>query len=64
MKNLMKKFRAGKLIKVMLLSVALTGAMSVFNAQAQTYANKCRFDGRGCVIDTMGCVCDVTPVVV
>ncbi len=35
MKNLMKSFRAGKAAKVMFLSLALTGAMSVLNAQAQ-----------------------------
>jgi hypothetical protein len=64
MKSLLKSFRAGQLAKVLFLSLALTGAMSVFNAQAQTWANKCRFEGRGCVIDQMGCVCDITPVVV
>jgi hypothetical protein len=62
MKNLMKKFRAGKLTKVVLLSVALTGAMSVFNSPVgiaqSTLPNRCEFNGDYCPVATMGCVCD------
>jgi hypothetical protein len=62
MKRLLKSFRAGQTAKVLFLSLALTGAMSVFNAQAQLQPmNVCRFDGEECKKQSMGCVCITTP---
>jgi hypothetical protein len=62
MKSLLKSFRAGRVAKVLFLSLALTGAMSVFNAQAQLQPrNVCIFDGDKCKKESMGCVCITTP---
>jgi hypothetical protein len=57
---LLKSFRAGQLAKVLFLSLALTGAMSVLNAQPKDPEdkNKCTFNGDDCPTATMGCVCD------
>jgi hypothetical protein len=63
MKRLLKSFRAGQTAKVLFLSLALTGAMSVFNAQAQTWANACKFNGTFCPEAAMGCVCLINPPV-
>jgi hypothetical protein len=58
MKRLLKSFRAGQTAKVLFLSLALTGAMSVFNAQAQVGAgNVCIFTGDACQKATQDCVC-------
>jgi hypothetical protein len=63
MKNFLKSFFAGRAAKVMFLSLALTGAMGVLNAQTPKDPNpgdknKCEFNGQECPPATSGCVCD------